>query len=64
MKKIHLSKTDRKLGGVLGGIGETFTIDPTLLRLIFVFVTLLTGIVPGVLTYLVAWLIIPEAPGV
>ena len=60
MKKIYLSNTDKKLGGVLGGIGETFSVDPTLLRLIFVFVSILTGIIPGIVTYFIAWLIIPE----
>ena len=60
MKKIYLSKTDKKLGGVIGGIAEAFSIDSTLLRLIFVFIVLVTGIVPGLITYIIAWLIIPE----
>ena len=43
-----------------GGIGETYDIDPTLVRLIVVFLCFATAIVPVVLTYLAAWLIVPK----
>jgi phage shock protein C len=62
MKKLYLSETDRKVGGVCGGIGETYDIDPTLIRLIFVFVDLATGIIPLLVAYVVAWAIIPKRP--
>lgn len=61
MKRLHLSKTDKKVFGVCGGIGETYDIDPTLVRLIVVFLCFATAIVPVVLTYLIAWLIMPPA---
>lgn len=60
IKKLHLSKTDRKIAGVCGGVGETLGIDSTIIRLIFVFVALVTAIIPSIMGYIVAWLIIPE----
>ena len=62
MKRLYLSKTDKKILGVCGGIGETYDIDPTLVRLILVFLCLATAVLPVILTYLVAWLIIPPKP--
>ena len=54
MKRLHLSKTDKKIFGVCGGIGETYDIDPTLIRLIVVFLWFATAIAPVALTYIVA----------
>ena len=62
MKRLYLSKTDSKILGVCGGIGETYDIDPTLVRLILVFLCLATAVLPVILTYFVAWLIIPPKP--
>jgi phage shock protein C len=64
MKKLYLSKKDSKILGICGSIGETYDIDPTLVRLITVFLCLSTGIIPMLLTYFIAWIIIPKAPGV
>ncbi|AKM84255.1 MAG: Phage shock protein C, PspC [Candidatus Campbellbacteria bacterium GW2011_GWD1_35_49] len=60
IKKMHLSKTDKKIGGVCGGIGETFEIDSTIIRLIFIFLALVTEIIPAIIIYILAWLIIPS----
>jgi phage shock protein PspC (stress-responsive transcriptional regulator) len=61
MKKLYLSDTDRKIGGVCGGIGEYFDKDPTLIRIIFIVITLLSfGF--GVIGYILMWLIIPRKP--
>ena len=62
MKRFYLSQKDKKIGGVCGGLGETLDIDPTLIRLAFVFVALATVIVPVIVTYIVAWMIIPKKP--
>ena len=61
-KKLYLSETDRKIAGVCGGIGEAYGIDSTLIRLLWVFVTLVTGFIPGIILYLLAVIIIPEKP--
>jgi phage shock protein C len=62
MKKLYLSKTDRKLLGVCGGIAEMLGVDSTIVRLIAVFLCLITGVLPLVITYLVAAMIIPSKP--
>ncbi|HOO15324.1 MAG TPA: PspC domain-containing protein [Candidatus Marinimicrobia bacterium] len=62
MKKIYRSRTDQKLAGICGGLGEIFNIDSNLIRLALVFATILTGIFPLLITYIVGWIIIPEGP--
>ena len=62
MRRIYLSKTDKKIAGICGGIGEMLDIDPTLIRLSLVFLCFVTAVIPVVLTYLIAWLIIPQKP--
>lgn len=59
MKRIYRSDKDRKLAGICGGLGELLDVDPTILRLVLVFLVLATGIVPMVVTYVIAWAIIP-----
>jgi len=60
--RLRRSTEDRVIGGVCGGLGRYFNTDPLWFRLGFVLVTLAGG--AGILIYLIAWLIIPEArPG-
>lgn len=61
MKKIHRSKENKVWKGVIGGFGEYFNVDPVLLRVIFIFFVLATGIFPGVIGYIIAIFIIPKA---
>ncbi|MBO6092630.1 MAG: PspC domain-containing protein [Oscillospiraceae bacterium] len=58
MKQICKSNTNRKIAGVCGGIGEYFGIDPTLVRLGFVALSLLAG--GGLAVYIIAAIIMPE----
>jgi phage shock protein C len=60
MKRLHLSRTDKKIFGVCGGIGETYDVDPNLIRIITVFLALVTGVLPIVLTYIAARLLLPK----
>ncbi len=60
MKKIYRSKSDQKIAGICGGLGELLGLDPTLIRLALIFGTIVTGFFPLVLTYIVGWFIIPE----
>ena len=57
-KRLHRSLTDKKLAGVCGGLAEYLGWDPTLVRLLWVVLTLLGG--SGVLIYLVLWIVMPE----
>lgn len=60
MKKLYLSKDDKKIFGICGGIGETYDIDPTVVRLVAVGIAIITAIIPAVIMYIIAWAIIPE----
>ena len=62
MKRLYRSRSDKKLAGIFGGMGEVYSIDPTLLRLGAVFLALCTALVPLIVVYLVGWIIIPKAP--
>ncbi|HEV7453715.1 MAG TPA: PspC domain-containing protein [Candidatus Saccharimonadales bacterium] len=61
-KKLYRSVTDRKIAGVCGGLGEFFTVDPTLIRLTWVVVSVLTGVFPGIAVYIVAVVLVPRQP--
>ena len=59
MKKLCKSNTNKKICGVCGGIAEYLNADPTLIRLAFVVIAAIAG--SGVLAYILAALIMPEA---
>ncbi len=59
-KRLYRSRSSRMLGGVCGGIAEYFNIDPTLVRLGVVALSLAAG--GGLLAYIIAAIIIPEVP--
>lgn len=63
MTKLYRSKEDRIFAGVAGGAGEYFNTDSTIIRLLFLLVTFITGILPFVFFYIVAALIIPAKRG-
>ncbi len=60
-KQLHRSRDDRMLGGVCGGIAEYLDMDPTIVRLLAVLITLV-GNVAAVIAYLVMWIAVPEGP--
>jgi phage shock protein PspC (stress-responsive transcriptional regulator) len=61
-RRLTLSATDRKIAGVCGGIGEYFGVDATGIRVLWVILSILFGaVVGGVIAYLAAWLIMPNA---
>jgi phage shock protein PspC (stress-responsive transcriptional regulator) len=61
--RLMRSATERKLAGVCGGIAEYLGVDPAIVRLVWVVLTILPGaLVGGLLAYLAAWLLMP-APG-
>jgi len=59
-KRLYRSNRDVMLGGVAGGLAEYFNLDPTLVRLIFVLLALAGG--PGIILYLILWIIMPRNP--
>lgn len=60
MKRLIRSEDNKVLTGVCGGIAEYFSVDPTLVRVIFALITLFSGIFLGIIAYLVSTLIIPS----
>ncbi len=59
-RRLYRSRTNRKLAGVCGGLAEYFNMDATLMRVLFVVLTVFGG--SGLLLYLVLWIIVPVAP--
>ncbi|NLW25272.1 MAG: PspC domain-containing protein [Clostridia bacterium] len=63
MKKLYRSTKDKKIMGVCGGLGQYFGMDPTIIRLAWVILSVaFTFIVGGILIYFVCGLIIPRQP--
>jgi phage shock protein C len=62
-KQLTLSATDKKIAGVCGGIAEYLDVDPTIVRLIWVALSVVPGgFIGGAIAYLLAWIIIPKSP--
>ena len=59
MKRLYRSNSNRIFLGIFAGLGEYFKIDPTFLRILFIILCIFTGIIPLVLAYFIAALIIP-----
>ena len=60
MKRLYRNTKEKKIAGICAGIGEIYGIDPTIVRIATVFITVATAIWPGVVAYLVGWYIIPD----
>jgi len=60
-KRLYRSKKDHLIAGVCGGLAEYFHIDPVIVRLIALLL-LLPGGAPGLLPYLILWLLVPINP--
>jgi len=62
-RRLMRSSTDRKIAGVCGGIAEYFEIDSTVVRLVWLVLLFIpVPIVPSIVAYIVAWLVMPQAP--
>ena len=61
-KRLYKSRENKVLAGILGGVGEYFDVDPVLVRLIYLVILVATGVVPGVLIYILAIFVVPEKP--
>lgn len=60
-KRFTRSIHDRMIAGVCGGIADYFDVDATLVRVAFVLLSVLSAAFPGLLVYLILWLVVPEA---
>lgn len=59
-KRLYRSGREKMLGGVCGGLGEYFDVDPTIIRLAAVVALFGAGI--GFLAYIIAWIVVPLNP--
>ena len=57
---LRRSRSDRMIAGVVGGLARYFSIDPTLARVGYVVISLLSAAFPGLIVYVVIWAIVPE----
>jgi phage shock protein C len=62
-RPLRRSRSNRQIAGVIGGLAEYFRVDPTLLRVIYVVGSIVSAAFPGVLVYVLLWLLVPEAEG-
>ena len=62
-RPLHRSTKDVMIAGVLGGLAEYFELDPTMVRVVYVLVSILSVAFPGILVYVALWMIIPKESG-
>jgi phage shock protein C len=62
-RPLRRSRTNRQIAGVVGGLAEYLGMDPTLLRVVYVVGSVVSAAFPGLLVYLLLWLLIPESEG-
>jgi phage shock protein C len=60
-RPLRRSRTNRQVAGVIGGLAEYFRVDSTLLRVVYVVGSIVSAAFPGLLVYVLLWLLIPEA---
>lgn len=61
-RPLRRSRTNRQVAGVVGGLAEYMNMDPTLLRVLYVVGSIVSAAFPGILVYILLWILIPESP--
>lgn len=59
-KVLRRSRKNRMIGGVMGGLAEYFGLDTSLLRVVYVVGSILSAAFPGLLVYVIMWVVIPR----
>lgn len=59
VKKLYRSRKDKMIAGICGGIGEIYSLDPTMIRLVYALITIFSA-GTAILVYILGWIIIPE----
>lgn len=60
-RRLYRSRTDKRIAGVCGGLAEWLRWDPTVVRVGYVLFSIVSAAFPGILVYLLLWLITPVA---
>jgi len=58
-RKLMRSRTHKVIAGVCGGIAEYLEVDPTVVRVLYVVATVLSGVLPGILAYVILTFLMP-----
>jgi len=59
-KRLKRTRNDRFIAGVCGGLAKYMDVDPTIVRLIFALATFFTVVFPGIIIYLIMWIVMPK----
>ncbi|HUF77644.1 MAG TPA: PspC domain-containing protein [Thermoanaerobaculia bacterium] len=62
MAALHRSRQHKIIAGVCGGFADWIGWDPTVVRILFVVVSILSAAFPGIIVYILLWLLMPKAP--
>lgn len=61
-RRLYRSRDERMIAGVCGGLAEWLGWDPTIVRVLYVVVSVVSAAFPGILAYLLLWILVPRAP--
>ncbi|MGH8216853.1 MAG: PspC domain-containing protein [Rhodanobacteraceae bacterium] len=59
---LRRSRGDRMIAGVVGGLADYFGLESSLVRIIYVLVSIFSAAFPGILVYIILWLLVPQEP--
>ena len=59
-KLLRRSAANRHIAGVCGGLAEYFGLDPTVVRVVYVLLSVFSAAFPGIVIYILLWILIPE----
>lgn len=60
-KRLTRSNTDKVFGGLFGGLGEYLNTDPVIFRAGYLMITIFSGVLPGIIAYILALIVVPKA---
>ena len=60
-RPLRRSRANRQIAGIMGGLAEYFRVDATLVRVLYVVGSIVSAAFPGILVYILLWVLIPEA---
>ena len=58
--RLRRSKSNKMIAGVIGGLAKYFGFDPTMARVLYVILSVVSVAFPGILVYIILWIIMPE----
>ncbi len=58
--RLRRSRSDKMIAGVVGGLARYFGFDPTMARVLFVILSIVSVAFPGILVYILLWVILPQ----